>query len=85
LTHYYHLIGEDLLGALAAWAAIEPPIPEPKRLVMPWSESWIDRWGIDKVVPFVKQKSWRDKYGINEIMVEGMFGDRKSYSCLESR
>lgn len=62
---------------MAAWASISPRIPEPSRVIMPWSEQWTDRWGLSRL-PGIKQKDWRDQYGINPVIIEGMFPDRKS-------
>lgn len=50
LYHYYHFAAEDLLGGLAAYAAVEPQVEEPERVVIPWDMSWRDKWNINEVV-----------------------------------
>jgi hypothetical protein len=62
---------------MAAWSALEPSTPEPKRVIMPWSEQWTDRWGLNRL-PGIKHKMWRDQYGISEVIVEGIFPSRES-------
>ena len=50
LYHYYHFAAEDVLGGLTAYATVEPPVPEPDRLVVPWNMAWRDKWGINPVI-----------------------------------
>lgn len=65
LYHYYHFAAEDLLGGLAAYAAVEPQVEEPERVVIPWDMSWRDKWNINEVVvegifdkPVVEKDQW---------------------------
>lgn len=50
LYHYYHFAAEDLLGATTAYAAVEPAISQPERVVIPWSMAWRDKWGLNEFI-----------------------------------
>jgi hypothetical protein len=50
LWHYYHFTAEDTLGAIVGYAAVEPPIPEPERLLVPYGMNWRDRWGLNEMI-----------------------------------
>ena len=60
LSHYYHFIAEDVLGALKAYASIEPGLEQPQRVLVPWDVGWRDVWEL------------------NEVIVAGLFNERKS-------
>jgi hypothetical protein len=32
------------------YAAVEPPIPEPERLLVPYGNNWRDRWGLNEMI-----------------------------------
>jgi hypothetical protein len=50
LWHYYHFTAEDTLGAIVGYAAVEPAIPEPDRLLVPYDMNWRDKWGLNEVI-----------------------------------
>jgi len=50
LWHYYHFTAEDTLGAVVGYAAVEPAIPEPERLLVPYGMNWRDKWGLNEMI-----------------------------------
>jgi hypothetical protein len=50
LWHYYHFTAEDTLGAIVGYAAVEPAIPEPDRLLVPYGMNWRDKWGLNEMI-----------------------------------
>lgn len=50
LWHYYHFTAEDTLGAIVGYAAVEPAIPEPERLLVPYGMNWRDKWGLNEMI-----------------------------------
>jgi len=50
LWHYYHFTAEDILGGIVGYASVEPAIPEPERLLVPYGMNWRDRWGLNEMI-----------------------------------
>ena len=38
------------MGAIVGYAAVEPAIPEPERLLVPYGMNWRDKWGLNEMI-----------------------------------
>ena len=85
-----------MLGGLAAYAAVDPPVPEPERLIVPWSTAWQDKWGINPVIAegmFTERESDRTEcvltrrlmYSCGESNPMGKAGDRRYVDAFRAR
>lgn len=92
LAWFYHFASEEILGALAALSAADPPThkstPDTKSLEedtiglkrQTVSGTFARRGLPDRVIiPWVP--AWRDPYGLNEVFAKGIWRDGKYNYC----